>query len=84
MAHYEKGGTCLLTYGIASRRMLRERSFRFSLQGVQLGHGRSCSYQADQARRPPKERAADDRGTEGSRLARKNPDIEFLGRNRPS
>jgi hypothetical protein len=53
-------GTGWLTYGTASRRMLGKGSFRFSLQGIQLGHRRSCSNQADQARGSPEERVADD------------------------
>jgi hypothetical protein len=80
----EGEGAYWLTYSTASRRMLRKRSFRFSLQGIQLGYGRSCSYQANQARRPSKERTTDDRGTEGSKLARNGTDTQYLGRNRPA
>lgn len=39
----------------ASRRMSREGSVWFGLQGVQLGHRGSCGCEADQAGGPPEE-----------------------------
>lgn len=46
----------------ASRRMLRQGSFRIRLQGFQLGDRRSCRCEADKVRRSAQERIANDRG----------------------
>jgi len=63
--------------------MLRQGSFWLRIQGIQLGYGGSCSGQADQARRPPQERVANDRGEEILFLVQKEANPHLLGRNRP-
>lgn len=51
---------CVLTWRPAPRRMLGQGCLWRSLQGLQLGDGRGCCGEADQADRPAKERATDD------------------------